>query len=404
METTDWTNTSKDQWGRLTAMFPEGWEAMAKECGAFHRRGKFENPETLLRTLLIHILDGCSFRVTATWARLGELVSVSDVAILYRLRQSYEWFCHMTQEMLKNWALPELTEGLCGLRVRVVDATLVNEPGSTGSDWRYHFAIDLPEGRVGDVVLSDRHQGESFKNFRVESGMVMMGDQVYGNAPGIEYVVEQGGDVIVRMNPHNLIARTEFGDPFALREHLRRLKDGQVGDWPVFIQGERGIIKGRICAQRKPPEAAAKAEKQVLRNSQKKGHKIQPQTLEYAHYLIIFTTLPAERVAGSTILAFYRLRWQIEVVFHRLKELLKIRFVPHPNPESARAWLQGKLFGAFLVETLRHKAERFSPEGHPVPGGEPATLPVERMESAFGNCDQDHRSPSLFGNNSQRVA
>jgi len=46
-----------------------------------------------------------------------------------------------------------------------------------------------------------------------------------------------------------------------------------------------------------------------------------PGTLEFAKYVIVFTT----RSSGSTteILKSYRLRWQIELVFERLKSLPK---------------------------------------------------------------------------------
>jgi len=367
---------SLTDWEYLKTLFPEGWEAMARTCGAFQRRRKFSSPEALLRTILAHILLGYSIRVTKAWARWSGVADISAVEILLRMRQCREWLCWMTTALLASWGLPELYGKRCGLRVRIVDATTVTERGSRGTNWRYHFSLDLPDLRAGDVMLTDQHTGESFKNFPIAPGTVLVGDQAYGVAPGIEYVVEKGGDVIVRMNPRNLIARTLSGEPFALREQLRQLPDGAVCDWPVWVQGKRRKIQGSICAQRKPPEAAAKAEKAVIRNSRKKGHAVQPETIEYAHYLIVFTTLPEALASGELVLTLYRMRWQIEVGFHRLKELLTVRVVPHTNPESAQAWLQGKLFGAFLVETLRRNAERFSPEGHSDVGNEPATMSV----------------------------
>lgn len=66
-----------------------------------------------------------------------------------------------------------------------------------------------------------------------------------------------------------------------------------------------------------------------------------PGTLEFAKYIIVFTT----RSSGSTadVLRLYRMRWQIELVFKRLKSLAQLGHVPKHDDRSSRAWLYGKL-------------------------------------------------------------
>jgi Transposase DDE domain len=51
-----------------------------------------------------------------------------------------------------------------------------------------------------------------------------------------------------------------------------------------------------------------------------------PGTLEFAKYVIVFTT----RSSGSTadVLRLYRMRWRIELVFKRLKSLAQLGHVP----------------------------------------------------------------------------
>ena len=60
----------------------------------------------------------------------------------------------------------------------------------------------------------------------------------------------------------------------------------------------------------------------------------------------------------------YRLRWQIELTFKRLKSLLGLGQLPKRTDASARAWLHGKLFAALLVERLIEEASFFSPWGY----------------------------------------
>lgn len=68
---------------------------------------------------------------------------------------------------------------------------------------------------------------------------------------------------------------------------------------------------------------------------------------------------PARRVAK-----LYRLRWQVELVFKRMKSLMNYGQLPKHDATSCRAWLYGKLLLALLVERLIQQAKSFSPWGY----------------------------------------
>ena len=67
---------------------------------------------------------------------------------------------------------------------------------------------------------------------------------------------------------------------------------------------------------------------------------------------------------AAAILDLYRLRWQIELVFKRMKSILGLGHLPKKDPLSAKAWLEGKLFTGLLIERMVHAAEAFSPWGY----------------------------------------
>jgi IS4 transposase len=69
---------------------------------------------------------------------------------------------------------------------------------------------------------------------------------------------------------------------------------------------------------------------------------------------------------AATILEIYRLRWQIELVFKRMKSIMGLGHLPKADPNSSRAWLHGKLFVALLVERMIDAAKSFSPWGYPL--------------------------------------
>jgi hypothetical protein len=192
----------------LVTFLPEGWEQQAKELGALRRCRKVPDARVLLRVLLMHLAQGCSLRETAVRAREGGVADLSDVAIMDRLRQAGEWFRWMNTELMGRWVVrqPPAVFGK-GWNVRVIDATLVNEPGPTGSSWRIHYALDLPSLSCSQLQLTDAKgtgNGETFRRFKVCEGDLFVGDRAYGVQSGITHVVNNGGAVLVRFPWRNL--------------------------------------------------------------------------------------------------------------------------------------------------------------------------------------------------------
>jgi len=358
---------SQDEWSTIVRFLPDGWRLKAKELGALKRMRNFSDIDALLRTLLIHLLDGCSLRETAVRARIGGLAQISDVALLKRLNSSGEWFRWMSEGLMRNWIEKQpLDVYPGGFVIKVIDATHVSEPGSTGSDWRVHYSINLPSLRCEELEVTDSHIGESFKNFSVLPASIFIGDRGYYNRPGIEYITLRGGQVIVRMNLSNTPLFDSDGNRVDVLKKLRTLKGSTIGDWPVYIYGKQSTIKARVCAIKKNEIAADLAVKKTLKNNSKKQKKVKPETLEAARYIFVLTTLPKTIMKPEIVLEMYRGRWQIELVFKRLKSIVGLSHLPKQDPVGAKAWIQGKIFSAFLIETLISAGERFFPWGYPI--------------------------------------
>jgi Transposase DDE domain len=368
-----------EDWQIVLRVLPLGWQDKARELGALRRCRQFADAATLLRVLLIHLAEGCSLRETAVRAAEGQLVTVSDVALLKRLRVSGEWFRWMGEELMRRWMMPRLVRPLldAGLRVRIVDGSTVSEPGATGSTWRLHYAVGLPSLACDEVHVTDTAVGESLCRFAVAAGDLLIADRGFATRKGVRHVHEHGGAVIVRMNLTNLPLADGEGQPFAVLPHLRTLKAGGAGDWPVAIgEDKKGLqpIAGRVCAIKKSQTAAERGRARAARGSRRGGHQVRPETLEAAEYIFVFTTLGAH-VPAPAILEMYRGRWQVELTFKRLKSLLALGHLKKVDPQGAKAWLQGKLFVAILIETLIALAERFFPWGYPLALDSPA-LPL----------------------------
>ena len=92
-----------ENWQCLQRFLPDGWEEMARRLGAWQRQPRaIPSTESLLRLLLIHLADGCSLRESVVRAHQGGIASISDVALLKRLRAASEWLRWMAVEMLRD--------------------------------------------------------------------------------------------------------------------------------------------------------------------------------------------------------------------------------------------------------------------------------------------------------------
>ena len=320
------------------------------------------------------------------------MATLSDVALNKRLRLSGDWLQWLGNGVTQKW-FPRKDLDDCGasLRANVADSTTVQEPGSKGTSWRIHYSLELSSLRCNEIVISGKEKGESFKNFTVQEGDLWMGDRIYAKAPGIDYVLSHGGDVLVRTGWNSLQLYDEQGHKFKLLDRLRRLKLYEIGDWSVFIAHDKRFIAGRICAMRKSSSAADRERKRILKESSKKGRKTKPETLEAAGYIFVFTTLD-QSIPAETVLTIYRARWQIELTFKRLKSLLGLGHLHNKNPESAKAWLYGKLLAACLIEALTVVSDRFFPWRYPF--GEQSPLMEKHLEG-----DRPHASISHTGHN-----
>jgi len=365
----------EQDWDVVMQMLPAQWESKAVELGAVQRLRGFDSVGSLLRVLLIHLADGCSLRETAVRASAGGLAAVSDVALLKRLRGCAAWFEWMAREMAADMALPLAAQApLPGRRVRLIDGSSVSEPGATGSTWRLHYALNLHTLSCDEVHVTEADVGESLTHFDIRAGDVIMADRGFAKRPSLRYAVQRKADVVLRASLSNLPLHDRRGRPLDMLPKLRTLAIGQAADWPARVQDDIGTIAVRVCAYKKTVAQTLATQQAIEQEARKKGRSVQPQTLEAAGYVIVVTTLAEP--AAAAIMEFYRRRWQIELAFKRLKSLLQLGHLKKTDKDGAKAWLQGKLLVACLIEKLILTAERFSPWGYITADGPGAQAPL----------------------------
>jgi hypothetical protein len=362
MDETNKQLTEIENWEVLCGFLPADWAEQACRLGAMRRARYISNPGTVLRILLLHLATGCSLAETAARASASGLARISAVGVYKRLRAAEPWLRWLAQQMRGAADVPM---EMAGRRLRAVDATWVSEPGSTGSSWKVHWAVNRADLQCDFFELSDlKHGGETFRRVPVAAGDILLGDRVYAAPPGISHVVRAQGDVVVRLNRQALPLFVRPGRRMDLWPFLRGLKGKTPQERDAWVRNSSGgWIAGRLIALRQSAEATRHIRRRLRRRAQRNQEKLSATSLEFAEYFMLWTTLP-QAFPTTSVLEFYRLRWQIELVFKRMKSILGLGHLPKRDPLSAKAWLEGKLFTGLLIERMVRAAESLSPWGY----------------------------------------
>jgi hypothetical protein len=356
--------TFQNEWQQILALLPEERETAAREHQALLRKRQIQDADTLLRLAFVYAWGDLSLRSTVAWAQQAGVATLSDVALLERLQKAHTFLGWLLAQTLAA-QLPKAHWPAFSYRVRLVDATAIAKPGSQGTDWRVHLGMNLTTQTCDFIEVTDVKGGESFTRFPAEAGDLLVADRGYANRTGIASVVEKLAQVLVRFAPANLPLQQRDGTPFDLLDHLRTLQPGQTGSWEVQTapdpRHDLSAMSGRVVALRLGPKEAEAARRRLHQTARRKGRMVQAVTLEYAEYVLLFTTLPPDALTAEHALSLYRFRWQIECGFKRLKSLLDLDGLQAQEARLCQSYLYAKLIGALLLERLANSWASFPP-------------------------------------------
>jgi hypothetical protein len=364
------SNAAEEDWEVLKSFFPAGWEELAEESGALSGLRQDKAPANYLRVLLLHLGCGYSLRETATRARQAQLADFSDVALLKRLRKSKDWLHALCGALLAERTGEPVPPGLTALRL--IDSTLVKEPGQTGSQWRIHYSLQWPGLKCDSFKLTPtagQGTGESLMHYPLRAGEHVLADRGYCRAQDFHHATNQGAKLLIRLNPGTVRLATATGQRFPLLTRLQALtKTGAIREWPVWLPlAGAPPLPVRLCVIRKNQVSIQRALKKLQRKASINQRTLEPATLRYAEFVMVLSTFSSTEFSAAQVLAYYRFRWQIERRFKRVKQLAQLGHLPKFDDDSAQAWLYGKLFVALLTEKLIAHARAFSPWGYDLP-------------------------------------
>lgn len=327
---------------------PPDFQDMAIEFRAFTRSRKVRSPLELMRLVLMYSgIDQTLRDVAGNLTLLRE--RITDAAVQKRLSACVPWLKALLQKM---W--PGLDQLPDSVRLIVVDGSSVSVPGAVGTSYRLHLAMDLVSLTFIHVEVTDQRVGESLSLYPLGQGDIVLLDRGYNHPKVVVLHTLKDVAVVLRLSPHAMpLCRPGRGDKLDLYELLKHSSSDML-TVPVELTQDQTTVKGWIHCRHLPPERREEARRKCRAGSKSGAPK--QSTLLFAEWLLIFTTVPPERLDAQTICVLYSLRWQVELAFKRLKSLLDIDKLRSKEGSVLNAvWLYGKLLYATLLVKRSHR-------------------------------------------------
>lgn len=328
---------------------PAELEAQAIELGAWKRKREITSATDLLRGLLGYVLCTPSFRLLGAWALLIGLADMCERAWRKRLRRANAWLLWRCGELIASPVPAPWLRKREGGRVLLIDATRIRQVGGTGDDWRLHTAYDLCAGRLSQVSITDQHGGEKLAYSMVQSGDIVVADRGYGFRSSVAYTTQREAYLVLRFVLRNFPVADEHREALDLLAWAEQCTEEVTSRtcWSVW-QGERTQV--RLIIRRLSEEEADKAREQLRKKARKNGQSVSEQAWKAAGWLWVVTTLSAVTWSAQDVLRLYRARWQLELVYTPLKQLLKLGRVASKQREMVEATLRLRLIAWALQE------------------------------------------------------
>lgn len=228
-------------------------------------------------------------------------------------------------------------------------------PGSGGSgskaSVRIQFEYDLLTGTINDLSINafnDQDAKNSEQTIElVEEGDLVIRDLAYMGLKVLQRIKKKQAFFICRLNPTTKVYENNGAGFVELQfaNLLKYMKKNNIKliEKSVYL-GQAMKVNCRLIIGTLPQNVVNERIRKARENNKKKGRgEPSDEYKSRCHFNLFVTNTDPEQVSAKNVILFYKLRWQIELIFKIWKSLCGIEKVKKVNRYRLECYIYAKL-------------------------------------------------------------
>jgi hypothetical protein len=360
---------------------PKQVTVIAKLIGYIKRVDLKILPLPFILTLAISMYNqgDCSYTMIA--ANMSSWFNISITPQALSERMSKKETVLFLKNILKEAMIKQIAVGCknkyamllnCFTSVKIEDSTQFNLhekvkklKGSGGSastsSMKLNTVYDITKHTISDLdivpgAVSDQTLAKNVKK-TIEKGELRIRDLGYFEISCMYIIDVMKAFFLSRLKKGvNIFIKKEDEDPQDIEAFLQEnTANGDAFDKDVYIGEKKSRLKVRIIGEKVPEsvkqQRIERYKKNVIKRDKKK--KMKKDYVVWCGYSIFITNIPREMLAcPSIIMCVYKIRWQIELFFKRIKSLLQIHIIKGETENRVYCLIYTKLIAVLMSQAM----------------------------------------------------
>lgn len=327
--------------------------------------GMFGNGSATLIILASNMVSWFNISITAQ-ALGGRISSIAAVNFLKEIlaealaNQLRYGFQNQYASLFQGFSSVQLEDSTQFMLKESVAKELKGSGGSASkSSMKLNMLYDITKHTVSgcDIVAGSVSDQALSKNVlkRLGKFALLIRDLGYFNIFDMISIQKMKAFFLSRLKIGVLIFKNkEDRNPISINIFLENAtKDGNSIDENVYIGKERFPV--RLIGEKVPDFVKEKRKKSYEKNKIKRDKKkqISENYLSWIGYSIFVTNIPSEMMnCAKVIINIYRIRWQIELFFKRIKSILEIHIIKGETENRVNCLIYSKLIALLMAQSI----------------------------------------------------
>lgn len=303
------------------------------------RKRVLKSYSVLLYAVFLYIIHKLSFqRISDKMACTNSKTYMSDTAWKKQITKAAPIFFSVALKLLnrtcKQISKDKFNFILGYSNAYALDATSISAEGKNGEVFRLHTKYSLIKNIPSEIHVTDKHTAESVKHYDIKPDSLYFADRAYGRTTQIAHIIDNKANFVFRISPAHI--KLFYDEACKNKINFNSLLNKEETFSIIcYFKLSHKTYRIRLIIAPIPVEKHCLIEKRVRENAMRKQYKISDTTVEFAKWVILATSL-SEEIGGQEILNSYRLRWQIELFFKRMKSLLNFHKIRRSSEQYMR--------------------------------------------------------------------